>query len=93
MILYMLMGALAGWLSSEIVNSIKYRRFSRRVRLALRGVERLCPFHRERTPSFNVSSARMGYRCFGCGAGGDAIRFLMDHAGMSYEQAKEEVEG
>ncbi|MEE9241438.1 MAG: DNA primase, partial [bacterium] len=47
----------------------------------------LCPFHEEKTPSFNVNP-RMGiFKCFGCGAGGDAIRFLMQHEGMSFREA------
>lgn len=47
----------------------------------------LCPFHNERTPSFNVSPSRGTYHCFGCGAGGSAIRFVMEHDGMSFIEA------
>lgn len=47
----------------------------------------LCPFHNERTPSFNVNPARGTYHCFGCGAGGSAIRFVMEHDGMSFIEA------
>ncbi|MDI1310928.1 DNA primase [Prosthecobacter sp.] len=47
----------------------------------------LCPFHNERTPSFNVSPSRNTYHCFGCGAGGTAIRFVMEHDGMSFVEA------
>jgi DNA primase len=47
----------------------------------------LCPFHGERTPSFNVNPARKGYKCFGCGAGGDAIRFVMELEGKSFPEA------
>ncbi|MCB1274971.1 DNA primase [Prosthecobacter sp.] len=47
----------------------------------------LCPFHNERTPSFNVSPSRGTYHCFGCGAGGSAIRFVMEHDGMSFVEA------
>lgn len=47
----------------------------------------LCPFHNEKTPSFNVSPAKGIYKCFGCGKGGDAIRFLMDHEQLSYPEA------
>ncbi|MBX7209589.1 MAG: DNA primase [Verrucomicrobiaceae bacterium] len=47
----------------------------------------LCPFHTERTPSFTVSQSRGTYHCFGCGAGGSAIRFVMEHDGMSFVEA------
>jgi DNA primase len=47
----------------------------------------LCPFHRERSPSFNVNPARKGYKCFGCGQGGDAIRFVMELEGKSFPEA------
>lgn len=47
----------------------------------------LCPFHNERTPSFNVSPSRNSYHCFGCGAGGTAIGFLIDHDGMTFVEA------
>ncbi len=47
----------------------------------------LCPFHSERTPSFNVSPARNIFKCFGCGKGGDAVTFLMEHEGFTYPEA------
>jgi DNA primase len=47
----------------------------------------LCPFHNERTPSFNVSPSRNTYHCFGCGAGGTSIRFVMEHDGLSFVEA------
>lgn len=47
----------------------------------------LCPFHNEKTPSFNVSVSRGIYKCFGCGAGGDAVRFIMEHEKYSYPEA------
>lgn len=51
----------------------------------------LCPFHGEKTPSFIVSPTRQTYHCFGCGAHGDAIRFLVDHAGIGFVDAVEEL--
>ncbi|MBL9133222.1 MAG: DNA primase [Verrucomicrobiaceae bacterium] len=47
----------------------------------------LCPFHNEKSPSFNVSAARGTYHCFGCGAGGSAIRFVMEHDGLSFVES------
>lgn len=47
----------------------------------------LCPFHQERSPSFNVNPALKGYKCFGCGAGGDAIRFVMELEGKGFLEA------
>ena len=47
----------------------------------------LCPFHGEKTPSFTVSATRQTYHCFGCGVHGNAIGFLMEHAGMSFPDA------
>ena len=47
----------------------------------------LCPFHNEKTPSFNVSPARGIYKCFGCGKAGNSVRFIMDHEKLSYPEA------
>ncbi|MCL6516363.1 DNA primase [Alicyclobacillus sp.] len=47
----------------------------------------LCPFHNERTPSFSVSPDRQLYYCFGCGAGGTVIRFVMDVDGLTFSEA------
>jgi DNA primase len=59
------------------------------VNLKRRGVNLvgLCPFHQEKTPSFNVLPAKNIYKCFGCGQGGDTIQFLREHDGLSYEEA------
>src|SRR3954465_9149040 len=47
----------------------------------------LCPFHREKTPSFNVSPSRQMFRCFGCGKGGDVFRFLMDYENLTFPES------
>lgn len=47
----------------------------------------LCPFHNEKTPSFSVSPAKGIYKCFGCGASGNVVKFLMDHEKLSYPDA------
>ena len=51
----------------------------------------LCPFHGEKTPSFTVSPAKQFYHCFGCGAHGNAIGFLMAYAGMGYVDAVKDL--
>jgi DNA primase len=48
-----------------------------------------CPFHSEKTPSFTVSPTKQFYHCFGCGAHGTAIGFLMEHSGRSFPEAVE----
>lgn len=47
----------------------------------------LCPFHNEKTPSFNVNPARGIFKCFGCGEGGDSVSFLMKHEHYTYPEA------
>lgn len=51
----------------------------------------LCPFHGEKSPSFSVSPAKQFYHCFGCGKNGNAISFLMDHAGMTFVEAVKDL--
>jgi DNA primase len=51
----------------------------------------LCPFHGEKSPSFSVSPAKQFYHCFGCGKNGNAIGFLMDHAGMTFIEAVKDL--
>lgn len=59
------------------------------VNLKKRGVTYvgLCPFHNEKTPSFTVTPTRGIYKCFGCGKGGDAVNFLMEHEHFNYPEA------
>lgn len=59
------------------------------VALRKRGVNLigLCPFHHEKTPSFNVNPTRNIFKCFGCGKGGDAVTFLMEHESFTYPDA------
>ncbi|MDQ6965155.1 MAG: DNA primase [Mariprofundales bacterium] len=53
----------------------------------------LCPFHNEKTPSFSVSSDKQIFYCFGCGKGGNAFRFAMDHDGYTFPEAVEYLAG
>ncbi|NKD45347.1 DNA primase [Haematospirillum jordaniae] len=64
-----------------------------RVRLVRRGREHigLCPFHRERTPSFTVNDDKGFYHCFGCGAHGDIISFEMETAHLTFPEAVEKL--
>jgi DNA primase len=59
------------------------------VSLKKRGVNYigLCPFHNEKTPSFTVSPAKGIFKCFGCGKGGNAVNFIMEHEHLSYPEA------
>ena len=50
-----------------------------------------CPFHGEKTPSFVVSPAKQIYHCFGCGVGGDAIKFVMEYEKLNYPEAIEKL--
>lgn len=51
----------------------------------------LCPFHQEKTPSFTVSDDKQIYHCFGCGAGGNVFKFLMEFKNISFVEAVEEI--
>ncbi len=73
---------------SDIVELIE-----RRVPLKRSGSEfqACCPFHDEKTPSFTVSPKKQFYHCFGCGAHGSAIGFLMQYEGLEFLDAIEEL--
>ena len=72
---------------SEVVGS--------RVRLTRAGHEfkGLCPFHKEKSPSFTVNDQKGFYHCFGCGAHGDAISFLREHDNLPFMEAVEQLAG
>ncbi len=61
------------------------------LRQAGRNHQALCPFHDEKTPSFSVNRDKQFYHCFGCGAGGNVISFLMEYGGMSFVEAVEDL--
>lgn len=65
----------------------------RRVKLARAGREfkGCCPFHREKSPSFYVNDEKQFYHCFGCGAHGDAVGFVMQHDNLSFPEAIESL--
>src|SRR3954452_6458657 len=71
-------------LSSIIAPSVKLIRAGREWKAC-------CPFHNEKTPSFTVNDDKGFYHCFGCGAHGDAIRFLTDQRGMPFMDAVKEL--
>ena len=53
----------------------------------------LCPFHSEKTPSFNVNPAKQIFHCFGCGVGGDAFKFLELQEGLNFPEAVKQLAG
>ncbi len=59
------------------------------VQLRKKGVnyQSCCPFHNEKTPSFVVSPSKGLFKCFGCGKGGNAVTFVMEHENMTYPEA------
>jgi len=71
-------------LSAVIAPSVKLTRAGREWKAC-------CPFHNEKTPSFTINDDKGFYHCFGCGAHGDAIRFLTDQRGMQFMDAVKEL--
>jgi DNA primase len=67
----------------------------RRLRLQRAGREwkAPCPFHQEKTPSFYINDQKSFFHCFGCGAHGDAVGFIMRHDGMAFPEAVEQLAG
>jgi DNA primase len=65
----------------------------RRVKLVRKGrvMWGCCPFHGEKSPSFKVENERHAYKCFGCGAGGDAFKWLVETEGLSFPEAVEKL--
>ena len=53
------------------------------------GYSGLCPFHNEKTPSFSVHEGKQIFKCFGCGAGGNVVNFIMRAENLSYPEALE----
>ena len=89
---------MAGKIPSSFIDSLMARVdivdvIDRRVPLTRKGKEfqACCPFHDEKTPSFTVSPSKQFYHCFGCGAHGTAIGFLMDYANLGFVEAVEEL--
>src|ERR1700744_4296464 len=67
----------------------------RRVKLTRKGrvMWGCCPFHKEKSPSFKVENERRTYKCFGCGAGGDAFKWVMETEGLTFPEAVERLAG
>ena len=67
----------------------------RRVKLVRKGrvMWGCCPFHGEKSPSFKVENERRAYKCFGCGVGGDAFKWLMEIEGLSFPESVERLAG
>lgn len=87
---------MAGLIPQSFINDLLQRidivdLIDARVKLTKAGksYKACCPFHQEKTPSFTVNPERGGYKCFGCGAGGTAITFLMEHDRMEFVEAVE----
>ena len=89
---------MAGRIPHELIDAILARidivdLIARRVSLRKAGkdFQARCPFHEERTPSFTVSREKQFYHCFGCGAHGTAIGFLMEYDRLAFREAVEEL--
>lgn len=90
--------AVAARISQELIDQVRAANdivdvISERIqtRKAGRNYRALCPFHQEKTPSFNVSPERQIYHCFGCGVGGNVITFLMEYEKLTFPEALREL--
>jgi DNA primase len=81
------------WLDDLRARTILSSLIGKSLKLTKKGGEftGCCPFHHEKTPSFTVSDAKGFYHCFGCGAHGDAIRWLTDGQGMAFMDAVKDL--
>ena len=64
-----------------------------RLKKAGKNYQACCPFHNEKSPSFSVSPEKQFYHCFGCGAHGNAIGFLMEYDGLNFPDAIDDLAG
>jgi len=92
------MNAMAGRIPPSFIDNLLARIdivevIERHVPLKAKGKDHLglCPFHQEKTPSFTVNRQRQFYYCFGCGAGGSAINFVMQYQNLDFVGAVEEL--
>ena len=75
---------------ASIVQIVQERVPLRRAGVAWKG---LCPFHGEKTPSFNVNEERRTFKCFGCGVGGDVIKFIELYDKITFPEAVRQLAG
>jgi len=85
---------MAGVINQRLIEEVKFRTnildlIREHIQLKQKGKEHvgLCPFHDDHIPSLNVNPQKQIFKCFSCGAGGDAFKFLMMHQGLSFPQA------
>ena len=89
------MGRMAAGFTESVIEEIKARTdlaelissYGVQVRHAGSSLKACCPFHHEKTPSFNINAAKGFYHCFGCGESGDAIKFVMKMDGLTFPEA------
>ena len=86
---------MAAGLTESVIEEIKARTdlaeliasYGVQVRHAGSSLKACCPFHHEKTPSFNINASRGFYHCFGCGESGDAIKFVQKQEGLTFVEA------